>query len=311
MLLALFSIPIIAASIAGGLLPTLVKFTHLRIQLMMSFVSGIMLGVAVFHLLPHAIHQRPDTLSIDTIMLWLMAGLFTMFMLLRLFHFHQHDVSTEDHNHEHPLDDCGVAHSGNGSQLGWVGIAFGMAVHTIIDGIALGASLQAINGDGLELAGLGVFLAILLHKPLDAMTITTTMRSAGISKQGIWLANGLFALMCPLGALLFVSGIQIVGDVQATIVVCTLAFAAGTFLCISLSDLLPEIQFHSHDRFKFTLALMLGITLAYGIVFLEGDLHDHSHQGTTKHSSENHSVETKINHPLYQVNDDNHHNHQH
>jgi len=278
MLLALFSLPIIAASFAGGLLPTLVKFNHLRIQLMMSFVSGIMLGVAVFHLLPHALYQRPDSLSIDSIMIWLMAGLFTMFLLLRLFHFHQHDVSTEDHNHDHPLDDCSLTQSSKGNKLSWIGIAFGMTVHTIIDGIALGASLQALGGNGtFELAGVGVFLAILLHKPLDAMTITTTMKAAGISKQRIWIANGLFALMCPIGALLFISGMHVAGDTQSTFVVCTLAFAAGTFLCISLSDLLPEIQFHSHDRFKFTLALVLGISLAYAIVFLEGDLHDHNH----------------------------------
>ena len=48
-----------------------------------------------------------------------------------------------------------------------------------------------------------------------------------------------------------------------------LVFAAGAFLCISLSDLLPEIHFHSHDRVKLTVSLLVGIALAYGLYFIE------------------------------------------
>ena len=50
----------------------------------------------------------------------------------------------------------------------------------------------------------------------------------------------------------------------------TLAFAAGAFVCISLSDLLPEIQFHSHDRGKLLLAFLLGLGFAYALSFVEG-----------------------------------------
>ena len=35
----------------------------------------------------------------------------------------------------------------------------------------------------------------------------------------------------------------------------------GTFLCIALSDLLPELQFHSHDRLKLSVALLVGFAL--------------------------------------------------
>jgi len=36
-----------------------------------------------------------------------------------------------------------------------------------------------------------------------------------------------------------------------------------------LGDLLPEIQFHSHDRGKLTLLFMLGIAIAWGIGVVE------------------------------------------
>jgi zinc and cadmium transporter len=33
-------------------------------------------------------------------------------------------------------------------------------------------------------------------------------------------------------------------------------------LCIASSDLLPELQFHSHDRFKLSVALLAGLSIA-------------------------------------------------
>ena len=43
---------------------------------------------------------------------------------------------------------------------------------------------------------------------------------------------------------MFLLGITQLGDWQHYIVGATLAFSAGVFICISLSDLLPEMEFH-------------------------------------------------------------------
>jgi zinc and cadmium transporter len=48
-----------------------------------------------------------------------------------------------------------------------------------------------------------------------------------------------------------------------------LAFAAGAFICIALGDLLPEVQFHSHDRIRLTALFLLGVGLAVAIGWLE------------------------------------------
>ena len=48
-----------------------------------------------------------------------------------------------------------------------------------------------------------------------------------------------------------------------------LAFSAGVFISIALSDLLPEVQFHSHDRLKLSAALLAGALVAWGIGFAE------------------------------------------
>ncbi len=115
---------------------------------------------------------------------------------------------------------------------------------------------------GLGAAGLGVFLATLVHKPADALTITSLMMRAGAGRREAHLLNLGFALMIPLGVVLFAVGLA--GARPITVAAWTsaaLAFSAGTFLCIALSDLLPELQFHSHDRLKLSIALLAGIAL--------------------------------------------------
>ena len=76
------------------------------------------------------------------------------------------------------------------------------------------------------------------------------------------LVNLGFALMIPAGVLLFGLGVGRLGpEASASWTSAALAFSAGTFLCVALSDLLPELQFHEHDRLKLSLALLLGVAL--------------------------------------------------
>ena len=269
LLLFFYCIAIAAFSLLGGVLPNWVRMTHTRTQLVMSFVSGLMLGVAFYHLLPHSIMMIGGVGAADVSVWWLMIGLITMLLLLRMFHFHQHDFSEEEEGHHHH-DEHDHPASRSVHRLSWVGIALGLAVHTLIDGVALGAVMQGEVVEGASgMLGVGVFLAILLHKPLDAMSITTVMSAGGWSPRARATTNLIFALMCPLGALLFYFGVSMLVDARDYLVGVALAFSAGAFICIALSDLLPEVHFHSHDRGKLTLAFLLGIALAYGIGSLE------------------------------------------
>jgi zinc and cadmium transporter len=75
--------------------------------------------------------------------------------------------------------------------------------------------------------------------------------------------------MCPIGALLYQIGAGSLPLDQRVITGGTLAFSVGVFLCISLSDLLPEIEFHTHNRVGLTLALLGGVGLSYLVSLLE------------------------------------------
>jgi zinc and cadmium transporter len=144
-------------------------------------------------------------------------------------------------------------------------------LHSLLDGLALAASVEAGAHGHVKLAGLGVALVVILHKPFDAMAISTLMTAGGSSRLSRHVLNGLFALVSPVGAVLFYFGAGHFAGSDAVLLGSALAFCAGTFLCIASSDLLPELQFHSHDRFKLSVALLAGLTVAVLIKQLETD----------------------------------------
>ena len=287
LLLSAYCLLILLASLAGGWIPLFVRLTHTRMQVATSFVSGLMLGVGLLHLMPHAWEELQ---SIDRTAWWLLGGFLLMFFIQRFFHFHHHDVPEEndpdhphaDHGHDHEPH-AHAAHSPARTvavqpahHMSWSGAALGLTLHTLINGIALGASVaaEAHNG-GSGLLGLGTFLVIILHKPFDAMAIGTLMAVGGWSRISRHVVNGLFAQAIPAGVLLFYLGAGQFTGTSHVFLGSALAFAAGTFLCIATSDLLPELQFHAHDRVKLSVALLAGLVLAAGIGKLEPSGHEH------------------------------------
>jgi zinc and cadmium transporter len=286
------------ASLAGGWIILFVKLTHRRLQIATSFVAGLMLGISILHFLPDAMEKLH---SAEKAALWLLAGFLGMFFLQRFFHFHHHDLPEGDpedcchepgdnepgnhvhdlpheaphaphHDHGHDHDHGQHAHTlaeKSAKQLSWAGTALGLTLHSLFDGLALAVAVEAGGQGHARLAGAGVALAVILHKPFDAMAVSTLMTVGGRSKFFRHFLNALFALATPLGAALYHLGAAHFADSQSVILGCTLAFCAGTFLCISSSDLLPELQFHSHDRFKLSFALIAGLLLAVLIGLIE------------------------------------------
>ena len=325
-LLIAYCILIALSSLVGGILPTLIRLTHTRMQMLVSLVGGLMLGVGIFHQLPHAVSIMPQGDSggyaLDRCMMWLMIGMVMTFFMLRMFHFHSHEPMAEDidtghdHNHGHTHDcshdhdhdhhhDHGHGHSDSPKKASWVGILFGLSVHTILDGVALAAAVQAdaIHQHGAHsssilgsLLGVGTFLGVVLHKPLDSLSITSLMATGGWSRQWMRLVNFGYATMCPIGAFLFCFGIQSYSGTRDNIVAAALAMSAGVFICIALSDLLPEVQFHSHDRLWLSAALLSGVIAAWLIGFIEPE-HTHAHGAPNAPAANVHDAHEDHNHP--------------
>ena len=261
-LLAFYAVAIAGASLFGGWLPSVVRMTHARVQLAMTFVAGMVLGVALCHLLPHSLDRLGGN-SADVGAWWMLIGMVAMVLLLRVFHFHQHDFSDDD--------DEQASRAAN--PISWIALALGLGLHSMIEGVALGTIIRAESeaAHGIGLAGSGAFLAIFLHKPLDALSVVGTMHAAHLRKHTRALTNLAFALICPVGAWLTFWSVGSLGAAEDAVIGRALAFSAGAFLCISLSDLLPEIHFHSHDRGKLTVSFLAGISLAYAMRWVEAN----------------------------------------
>lgn len=281
-LLAIYCALVLLASLVGGWLPLFVRLTHTRLQMAISLVAGLMLGIALLHFLPDAAEQLH---SLDRTLEWVLGGFLAMFFLQRFFHFHHHDLPEgdpedcchHDDNHDHVQHAHTLADK-SAKQLSWVGTALGLTLHSLLDGLALAAAVEVQSRGHAGLAGLGVALAVIFHKPFDAMAVSTLMTVSGRSQFSRQMLNGLFALATPLGVVLFYFGASHFADSNAVFLGCALAFCAGTFLCIACSDLLPELQFHSHDRFKLSLALMAGLAVAVLIGHIETSGQDREHE---------------------------------
>jgi zinc and cadmium transporter len=288
--LSAFCTAVVIGSVLGGILPLAVMLNHTRLQVYLSFSAGAMLGAAFFHMLPEAVRVgSPETLY------WTALGLLALFFLERFFSFHHHEAHDSVHSGpeagpasaasphgappargaDHHDHDSPVASHGAGA-LRWGPAAVGLAVHSLVGGIALASAVAADFdvGRGVFGAGLGVFVATLVHKPADALTITALMLESGTHRRHAHLVNLAFALMIPAGVILFWAGTRSVLPISpGTWTAAALAFSAGTFLCVALSDLLPELQFHSHDRVPMSLALLAGFALMAGTALAEPASH--------------------------------------
>jgi zinc and cadmium transporter len=290
--LALFCLAIVGVSLLGGLLPLTTVLTHTRLQLYLSFSAGTMLGAVFFHMFPEAVR-----LGMAGTLRWAAVGLLAVFFLERYFAFHHHEAPADPeepcptHPHGHASGrghaaglvaveapgGVGSRAGAKGASLHWGAAAVGLAAHSLAGGLAL-ASAVAANAEvlhhhgpgadagganaGVAAAAWGVFLATVVHKPADALTIVSLMLRAGVPRARAHLVNLVFAAMIPLGVALFFGGISRLGPSSAVAwTAAALAFSGGTFLCIALSDLLPELQFHAHDRTKLSLALLAGFAV--------------------------------------------------
>jgi len=285
-MLVLYSLLALLAALAGGALPNLFRLTHTRLQVSISFVAGLMLGLSLLGMLPHATHALG---SVAQGTAWLLGGFLTMFFLQRFLPFHHHDVPEGG-----PLEDCGHPPSlaeRSARKLSWAGVALGLSLHSIFDGLAMAAAVAAGPQQSGGALGLGTALAVILHKPFGALAISTLM-VAGHTKQTTQrLVIIAFALVTPLGALLFFQGAGHLAHSHPAWLGVALAFCAGTFLCIACADLLPELQFHSHDRGKLSVALLTGIAVA--LIIARFGHAEHEHQTVkAEQSTETHAIHT-------------------
>jgi zinc and cadmium transporter len=216
-------------------------------QFLVALAAGGMIGGAVFHLLPEAVEEFGGLTLIVTIML--LAGIIVSYLLEAILEWH----------HCHQIGGCEVP--SHRHSIGMMNL-YGDGVHNFIDGLVIGASFLAS-----PILGFSVVLAVALHEIPQEFGDFGVLIQAGYSRKRALLYNFLSALTAVLG----ISFVLILGDIIVGFAVLLLPFAAGNFIYISLTDLMPEL--HRERRTKRTFAqfiiMLLGLSLMFDLVFLE------------------------------------------
>lgn len=297
--LSVYCLLILGFSLLGGYIPFIGQLTHSRLQVYLSLSAGVMLGASFFHVMPDALEKSGEF----WFGCWMSAAIVGLFFIERFIAPHSHEIDAGvGHQHGHGRHDecCGHGHiqvdddkkierhsdgehrAAAPAVAGWMAV-LGLSIHTFMNGFGLAGSVftetaqKAGRGPlaAFSYPGLAFFLAIVCHKPFDALAISTVLSRKGTRRKTLLLVQLGFALMVPVGVAVFWLLRRGLGEegFEKQLTGAALAFSAGTFLFIALSDLLPEVQFHRHDRVLLFLSLVVGVLIMGGIALLEG--HDH------------------------------------
>jgi len=249
--LAVYAGAILVAALAGGALPLLGRLR--RNDTFLSFSGGVMLGAAFFHMLPEAA-QEAGMSAIP----FVLVGFLLLFLLERFVLVHvcaEPGGAAADAGHVH-------AHRGTGCAVHTMGMAafVGLSLHTMIDGFALGAASTE------QTLGFLVFLAILAHKIPSSFSLSSILRAEGYSRRRALLMNATFSTMVPVGAAVYMLVQDLVHAPRFTAY--ALAASAGTFLHLSLSDILPDLHRRGTSKVTMSVALLCGVAAMGALRFL-------------------------------------------
>ncbi len=234
---------IVAIMGVGGALPLWCPREGRALQCTLAAAAGVMLGTALTHLMPDAFVRLGASAGYFVLAGFVFLYLFERFVTVHICEAH----------------DCRV-HTVGLSAL------FGLSIHTFANGVALGSGLEQGMG-GI------VFFALAAHKLPEAFSLTAILLHENYRRSRILLMNVLFMSMIPLGALCvrLLATQAGVFDHGWPIGAWGLAFSAGTFIHVAVSDLLPEVHRRGTHREVMAVAFCTGILLVVLVGGLLGE----------------------------------------
>ncbi len=206
---------VIAATLAGGSVP--LRFERLS-RLFLSFSAGTLVGLALLELIPEGLERGSDPHR----QLLIVLGAFLVTMLLdklHVLHPHEHgmDATCHEPGHTHPT----LAIHG----------AFGLLLHSAVDGLALAAASRESAA-----AAVAVALALSAHKFADGLTtVSLVLGHHHRRPQAIRMLFGNAAL------LVVGFGIGLLLPLDEGQLATLLLVMAGFFLYLGASDLIPSL----------------------------------------------------------------------
>lgn len=200
-----------------------------------SFAAGALIGGAFFHLVPEAIKQvGGNEEAVLNLFLYLLLGFCFFFFLEVFIKWHHHHAA--EHPEIKPFSYLILVSDG---------------VHNFIDGLVIAASFVV----SIPL-GIAAFMAVALHEIPQEIGDFGVLIYGGFKPSKALVLNFLSAVIAIFGGIFgfFLSGIM------GNSIVFLLPFAAGNFIYIACSDIIPEIK----------TKVEIGKSIIYFLTFLTG-----------------------------------------
>ena len=202
----------------GGVLiasPLLLLDDSVRLRIvpgLISYAVGTLLGVALLALVPEALEALPAPAALGA----LLAGILGFFMLEKLVIWrHCHTADCDAHDSSAAL------------------ILIGGGLHNFTDGAIVGAAVLTSLPLGITTA-----LAVAAHQIPQEVGDYAILLDAGYSRRRAFAMNALSASTCALGAV----AVYAAASWAPTALPYVLAVAAGSFLYVAMSDLIPGLH---------------------------------------------------------------------
>lgn len=211
-------------------------FLKRTISALIALSAGTMLGAAFLHLLPDAI----STLGAELPLQITLFAFISFFLIEKVLHWH--------HCHEH--EDCN-----DHASVGYMNL-LGDMLHNFLDGLLIAGAFLAST----EL-GIAATLAIILHEIPQEIGDFGVLIHSGFSRSKALALNLLVSLTAVIGGLLGYFAGQEIKLFSSYLI----PFAAGGFIYIAASDLVPEMKKTTTTRRTLVVLLtfLTGISLMY------------------------------------------------
>lgn len=215
-------------------------FLNKILFVLIAVAVGAFFGDAIIHLIPESFSK----LSAVEGPFYVLLGIVVFFSLEKFLRWqHAHDTNIEDGEEcTHPVGPL---------------VIFSDGIHNAIDGAIIAASFMI----SIEI-GIVTTIAIALHEIPQEISDFALLLHAGYSKGRAILYNFLSSLVAVLGAVIALLALSTTENILPALT----AFAAGSFLYIAGSDLVPEL--HKKKRMSESFIQLISILVGIGIMFV-------------------------------------------
>jgi zinc and cadmium transporter len=209
--------------------------------ILVSFAAGAMIGDVFVHILPELSEEGGIDLSKS---LYILSGIVIFYVLEKYIHWHHHHGSADAAEHStHPV-----------AMLNLVGDG----IHNFIDGMIIAAAFVI----DVKL-GLATSIAVLAHEIPQEIGDYGVLIYSGLSRGKALMYNFFSALVAVAGAII-VLAFQQSGELL-TVLTC---LAAGSFVYISLADLIPETHKEPSQSFVQLISMLAGIGIMFALLVM-------------------------------------------